>query len=92
MGALAIIFWIIGLFVLYTVIKWAIDGSETAENIREIRNILSMQYPNEAQGADTEPDEKLEETNYIDDECPACHSKVSETDSECPSCGLILKG
>jgi hypothetical protein len=90
MGAEAIVIWIVGLVLLYLMIKWAIDGSETAENIRQIRKILSKQFtdkiPETAQTKDT-----YEILDISVDECPACHTKVSQKDTECPSCGLSLK-
>lgn len=93
MEILAIIFWIIGLFLLFLVIKLAIDSSETAENIREIRRLLSSQYSNVnlKEKIEVDVDETLDVEDLKDDECPACHSKIQETYLECKSCGLRLK-
>ena len=90
-----ILFWIIGLIVLFMVIKWAIDSSETAENIRQIRKVLSKNFPmvedhEEAEEKELEEsDEKLDELPL--DECPACHSKILESDMYCHNCGLKFR-
>lgn len=41
---LGIILFVIGLMVTEYIIRTAIDNSQTAENIKEIRKILSKQY------------------------------------------------
>lgn len=84
---------IIGLWIMYMIIRSAIDGSQTAEDIREIRKILSKQYPVIDDNEKHIPEEN-KENNVIEEipveECPACHSKVSSADRKCPSCGLAL--
>ncbi len=80
----------IGLWIMYAVIKSAIDGSQTAEDIREIRKMLSKQYsPIEEEKIKT-PEENNETECTHDDVCPACHSNISPTDKKCPSCGLTF--
>jgi YgiT-type zinc finger domain-containing protein len=81
---------IIGLLILYAVIKSAIDGSETAENIRYIRMILSKQYTETDDNYSNIPKENFKIENIPITECPACGEKISSTDKKCPSCGLTL--
>lgn len=81
--------YITGLFILYAVIKGAIDGSETAENIRQIRIMLRNQYP-EYDDNDNTPEVECDIENIPITECPACGEKVSPSDKRCPFCGLAL--
>ncbi|KPU46368.1 hypothetical protein OXPF_00100 [Oxobacter pfennigii] len=82
--------WCIGLWILFLVIRQAIDGSETAENIREILKILSSKNSetSDIEKYDKGEDYSINETNI--DICPACHSHVNPADKKCPSCGLPL--
>ena len=84
--------WIIGLVILYHVIRGAIDSSETAGNIREIRNILSELHPLPENEKAPEKDiiNDIAYYEYPDDQCPSCGRKVSSSDRVCPSCGLTL--
>lgn len=94
----AVIFFI-GLWVVYYVIRSAIDGSHTAQDIREIRKILSKQFPitDDSEKLMSENKEENDEIEYEPigecpvNECPGCHSNISSTDRICPSCGLTLK-
>jgi rubrerythrin len=94
MEAMYIAFGIISIVILYIVIKSAIDGSETAKDIKEIKKMLFEQYnAGNAKGMENEIKENAE-LDILDvpiNECPACGSKVSENDKECQSCGLVLK-
>lgn len=83
---LSIISWLIGLVVMYFVVKFAVDNSETAENVREIMRILSEQSP-DSNLKDKPIYETLDTSIH---QCPACSEKVSSKDKECPSCGLFL--
>lgn len=87
---LTICIWILGLFIFYLVIKWAIDNSETANNIRIIKEILKRQYPiNNADEEDKDTESEI--SGAVDGHCPACNAEVPEDAAECPSCGLVLK-
>ncbi|MCX7709102.1 MAG: anaerobic ribonucleoside-triphosphate reductase [Clostridia bacterium] len=79
---------------LFLVIRWAIDGSETADNIREIRSILSQGsniHPEAKQFKESEPCDKTGGLNISIDQCPACGNKLSDSQEECPACGLTIK-
>lgn len=80
----------IGLWIMYAIIKSAIDGSQTAEDIREIRKMLSKQYSTIEEDEIKTPEENNETECTHDDVCPACRSKISPTDRKCPSCGLTF--
>lgn len=79
--------WVIGLWILHGVIRSAIDGSQTAEHIRDIRGMLKERN---SCVAHDQPEESYEALEVPFDECPACHSKILTTDKACPSCGLAL--
>jgi hypothetical protein len=84
--------WIIGLVVLYYVIRSAIDNSEAAGYLREIRNMLrEMQHPPaKEKGPREDIINDITYHQYPDDQCPSCGRKVASTDKTCPSCGLTL--
>jgi hypothetical protein len=91
---LVVCIWVIGFGILYFLIKSAIDNSETAQNIRVIKEILSRQYPIDNIEEDEDPENKISEalsTGEATGRCPACNAEVPENASECPSCGLALK-
>lgn len=93
---ITICIWVLGLFIFYLVIKSAIDNSETAHNIRVIKELLSRQYPiknadEEAEDTESEISEAISNGEAIDGYCPACQAKIPEDTAECPSCGLSLK-
>lgn len=87
--------WLLGMFVLFLVIRWAIDGSYTAKNIQKIRRILEEQNHGISDKVDAELKEDSEAENIIfdipSDKCPACHEKINETDEICQACGLSIK-
>lgn len=92
-GVLTICIWILGLFIFYLVIKAAIDNSETAQNIRIIREILSRQYPIKSDdefGDEAEISEgnvnKFDDEDEISDET----SKGDEFDGHCPACNAEI--
>lgn len=87
---MGIILYLISLLILYVIIKSAIDNSETAENIRQIRIMLSKQYDEKDDSNSNVPTENFKIQNIPITECPACGEKVSPTDKICPSCGLTL--
>lgn len=84
----AIVFWIIGIVVLYLVIQSAIDNSRTANEIKEIRKLLEKQLQNNRDTGDTTD---LEILNTAYENCPACGAKVAPEDKDCHDCGLSLK-
>lgn len=78
--------WAVAMSVFYAIIRAAIDGSETAQNIKEIRRILSK--------ANNEtiytPEKEYDLCTIPYNECPACHENISESDQICPHCSIIL--
>lgn len=88
---LFLFFFILSLFILYLVIKSAIDGSETSKDIRIIRMMLQKQYGKSLkQKKQTNEDYKVMDIPY--DICPACGETVKAENKTCPSCGLNLNG
>ncbi len=88
---LFLFFFIVWLFILCWVIKSAIDGSETAKEIRTIRMILQKQYAiSLKQKKQTNEDYEIIDNPY--DICPACGATVKLEHDTCPSCGLNLNG
>jgi hypothetical protein len=84
---------VISICALYLIIQYAIDNSETAHNIKDIRNILAKELTfdkDKAVSKKNSPDDNFKILDTPFDECPACHAKVSPTDIKCPSCGLYL--
>ncbi|ACL76529.1 zinc ribbon domain-containing protein [Ruminiclostridium cellulolyticum] len=82
---------VVALFILYLVIKSAIDGSETAKEIRQIRMILQKQYGKALkQIKQTDNDYEVMDIPYYT--CPACGANVKPENNTCPSCGLNLNG
>lgn len=87
---IGIVLFVIVLLILEFVIRSAIDSSETARDIRKIREILSKKY-----SIPDDSERNITEKNYYIgdipiDECPACHSKISPEDRICSSCGILL--
>lgn len=74
--------------IFYLLIAKAIDSTEMARHIKEIRDFLINQQqhrsPSESPFGAT-ADETLPE-----EECPGCGETVSLSDIFCPSCGLRL--
>ncbi|EPR11915.1 zinc ribbon domain-containing protein [Ruminiclostridium papyrosolvens] len=88
---LFLFFFVVSLFILCGVIKSAIDGSETAKEIRMIRMILQKQYGKSLkQNKQSDNDYKVMDISY--DTCPACGATVKPENNTCPSCGLNLNG
>lgn len=102
---MAVVLTIISIFVLYLIIRWAIDSSDLAYDIRTIREILEKQFPVDTVKAE-EADIKdvaagkcsIEDittgectSNSAEYVCPACGAGLADTDMECPECGLSLK-
>ena len=81
-----IVFYILGMAILYLVIKAAINGSDLAADARRIRNLLEEQYIKP--GKDEEEQVVPEEEITV---CPACGGALSRQDKECPGCGLAVR-
>ncbi len=80
---------IIALVIIYFIIKNAIDNSQVAKQLIEIKQILKERlHENVLKEGQIEEDEIK---GVLYDECPACHTKLSPEDKECPSCGLCIK-
>lgn len=86
----------IGIVITILTIRTAIDNSRTAEEITEIRRLLTTLVDN-SEKLKLQTDKKEEEQeNYevLDtpiDTCPACGTKITEADKNCPSCGITLE-
>ncbi|MGF7058018.1 hypothetical protein [Brassicibacter mesophilus] len=85
-----ILFYIVALYIIYWVIKGAIDNSKLAKDIKEIRKLLSMQYSKTPTESQDTYEEEIVLPEDLTEECPACHEKISPTYKKCPSCGLTL--
>jgi rubrerythrin len=84
-SALAI--WLFGtivfFFILYYVIRVALDDSKLARNTQEIKDLLYKEKMN------TIKNDNVKEEEFIE-QCPACGRKVKENETICPECGLKL--
>ncbi|AEY66757.1 hypothetical protein [Clostridium sp. BNL1100] len=92
---LLLFFFIVSLFILYGVIQSAIDGTETAKEIRQIRIILQKQYGKslkENKPKNIQPNSNYDIMDIPYDACPACGGTVKPENNTCPSCGLNLNG
>lgn len=80
---------------LYLVIRTAIDDSEMAKNIREIRKFLDKDYAKllkaSSDNFNDELDDNFELLNVAYNECPACKGKISPEDKVCSHCGITLE-
>ena len=94
--AVWLIAFFIGIFIMYIVIKDAIDNSETAVEIREIKKLLEKRdivKDEELKRGDTKEAIILnkEQDIFTGEKCPACEEPLRVNDKECPSCGLTLQ-
>lgn len=88
----AVIFWavvsfivaVVGLIIWYALITTAINSSQLAQDMREIKELLQKQAWMDLTASTPESDADA------DEQCPACGAGVQSTDEECPSCGLAL--
>jgi DNA-directed RNA polymerase subunit RPC12/RpoP len=82
----AIAIWFFGtiifFFILYSVIRAALDDSKLAKNIQDIRDIL---YKEKSKIINN----NVKEEELVE-ECPACGRKVKQNETTCPECGLKL--
>ncbi|HNX28790.1 MAG TPA: hypothetical protein PKN87_05190 [Syntrophomonadaceae bacterium] len=81
-----LLLWAIGMYILYAIIRSAIDASETAQNIREIRDILRKAYNVTV----SVPEEPYDLSTIPYNRCAACNGKLSDSDHICPHCGIKL--
>ncbi|SDW80862.1 hypothetical protein [Paenibacillus sp. CF384] len=95
----AIVLWLIMVsvffFILHAVIQSALDSSNMAKNIQDIRDFL---YDAKKEGKASKHNAALRHRSIqsqapedLYEECPACGEKVIQHEPECPSCGLRLK-
>jgi hypothetical protein len=84
-SALAI--WLFGtivfFFILYYVIRAALDDSKLTRNIQEIKDLLYKEKMKTIKNDNLKEEELTEE-------CPACGRKVKQKETICPECGLKL--
>lgn len=88
---LFLFFTILSFCILYLTIQSAIDGSKTAEEIRQIRMILQKQYV-ESLKQNIPSDNNYEDMDVPYDTCPACGATVKLDNNTCPSYGLNVNG
>lgn len=90
LDALTLIYLALLFFVLFLVIRAAINGSDLARDVRKIRILLETRSVAEHR---TGKDETEEVASEAEEEsiCPACGEELSAGDNECPACGLTLK-
>lgn len=87
---------IISMFVLFWVIIAALDSSDMAKDMKEIKRLLENQSRREKDEQKVNTNSKynnnIDETESVGtiEECPACNEKVLSTDAICNSCGLTL--
>ena len=96
-----IIIWLISVLisivVLYWIISSAINSSELARDMREIKELLKKQNANAQEVSMNKSARSIKQANDSDnsdepflEECPACGEQVLSTDPTCRSCGLTL--
>ncbi|XID94861.1 hypothetical protein ACF3MZ_10220 [Paenibacillaceae bacterium WGS1546] len=92
MLAISIIIWLFGLFVffflLYNVIQYAINQSDLAKNVQEIKELLKNQMSGSPERSRVE---YVPEQEGWTETCPGCGSRVPPNASICSDCGLNLR-
>ncbi len=86
----ALVFWVIGLLILFLIIINAINASDMDQNIKEIRLLLQEIKETLKEQNVSSQNRAVPADEDFEDECPACHAKVALTDKVYPSCGLTL--
>ena len=83
-----VLLWLVSFVIMILVLQWvitnAINASELAKDMRELKEILKNQYSDEHNVT------TVTRTDAEHDECPACGEQVLPTDEICASCGLTL--
>lgn len=93
----AAVFVVVFIIILYLVIRAAINDSEMAKNIREIRKFLDKDYAklfkksSDDSNDELELDDNFELLNVAYKECPACKGKISPEDKVCSHCGITVE-
>ncbi|GAB6988680.1 zinc-ribbon domain-containing protein [Paenibacillus pini] len=76
-------------FIMYNMISAAIDKSEMASNIQDIRDLL-IEMKRDKVNAERERISIEKHEHEINEECPACGYLVRQNEKFCPECGLKL--
>ena len=83
-----VLLWLVSFVIMILVLQWvitsAINSSELAKDLREIKVMLKNRYANELKM------NTVLRKNAEHEECPACGEQVLSTDEICASCGLTL--
>lgn len=87
-----LILFMIAIFILYAVIKSAINHSEMTESLKNIEQLLQKRYADnhESSGMIFKDLKTPSSTEIRIEQCPACQCKVTNRTQVCPSCGLTL--
>jgi len=90
----AVIVWLVGTFIffflLYNVIQHALNTSNVAQQLKEIKELLARDA--KTSGSLPVGPASIENVDPLGATCPACGGKVKEDARECPHCGLSLAG
>ncbi|MFZ5989969.1 MAG: zinc ribbon domain-containing protein [Bacillota bacterium] len=76
----------IGIFILFLIIRNAIDDSQMAQDIRSIRVMLSKRLGEDFKEYECGNEEAVKSKN----KCPNCNAVLTLGIKECPGCGLPL--
>lgn len=76
----------ISALVFIWLVRVAIDSSDMAKDIAEIKQLLVEQLRRE-----TDPHEELPGDEYHTEACPGCGARIRVDSNECWSCGLRLR-
>ncbi|WP_372633582.1 hypothetical protein [Cohnella sp.] len=90
---IAIVIWLIGMviffFILFNVIQHALNTSEMAKDLSEIKRLLREQAASRSTAAPPAPRD-IAELRKVYDRCPGCGHAVQAHHLVCPDCGLRL--
>jgi len=90
---IAVVFWFIGMFIfffiLYNVIQHALNTSEMAKDLSEIKQLLREQAASRPTPPPPAPRD-FEDIREAYDRCPGCGHAVQAHHPVCPECGLSL--
>jgi len=89
---IAIFIWLIGMviffFVLFNVIQHALNTSDVAKDLAEIKSLLQERN---ARDASKQPVKANVDISEAFGHCPACGFVVHSEQTVCPDCGLRLE-